>query len=212
MLFRSNNPAIADISDANFSIVGPTISVTSPSGGESWVIGSIHNITWTSTNLTGNVNVEVNGNYPTGAWDPLFMNTTNDGSQSWTIATDAVAGTAKRIRVTSVDNPSVFGISTSNFTLTALPLGITVTLPNGGESWVIGSTYNITWTSLNLTGNVNVEINGNYPSGTWEILAPSTANDGLHSYTVTGTVGPAKRVRVTSVNNPAITDIGRAHV
>ncbi len=89
----------------------PSITVTSPNGGENWQIGSTYNITWTSTSLTGNVNIEVNGNFPNGAWEPLFMNTTNDGIQAWTIAHDAAAGTAKRIRVTSVNNTSIFDIS-----------------------------------------------------------------------------------------------------
>ena len=37
-----------DTSDAVFSIVAvPAITVTSPNGGESWEVGSVHNIAWT---------------------------------------------------------------------------------------------------------------------------------------------------------------------
>ena len=45
----------SDTSDAAFSIVPgrPTITVTSPNGGESLAAGSTHGITWTRTGLTG---------------------------------------------------------------------------------------------------------------------------------------------------------------
>ena len=43
-----------DSSDAVFEIQTPppTVLVTLPDGGESWQVGSLHNITWTSTNST----------------------------------------------------------------------------------------------------------------------------------------------------------------
>ncbi|MBW6535700.1 MAG: hypothetical protein K0B11_11870 [Mariniphaga sp.] len=94
----------------------PTLTVTSPNGGESWEIGSTHNITWSSTNLSGNVKVEINGNYPSGPWETLYSSIPNDGSEQWTVT--GVAGTAKRIRVTSVSYPSVSDMSNSNFTMT----------------------------------------------------------------------------------------------
>ncbi len=208
-----NNTSIFDISNSNFTLTSaPSITVTSPNGGENWQIGSTYNITWTSTSLTGNVNIEVNGNFPNGAWEPLFMNTTNDGIQSWIIALDAVAGTAKRIRVTSVNNTSIFDISNSNFTLTSAP-SITVTSPNGGENWQIGSTYNITWTSTNLTGNVNVQVKGDYPNGEWENLFMNTPNDGIQAWTIAldATAGTTKRIKVTSVNNASIFDISNSN-
>ena len=208
-----DNPAITDMSDANFSLTAPqsTITVTSPNGGESWQMGTTHNITWTSSNLSGNVKVEVNGNYPSGAWESLAPSVANTGSFSWSISTAAAAGTAKRVRITSVDNPAITDMSDANFTLTAPASTITVTSPNGGESWEIGSSHNITWNSANLTGNVKVEINGNYPSGAWEVLYSSIPNNRTEPWTVSGVAGTAKRVRITSVDNPAITDMSDAN-
>ncbi len=40
---------------------------------------------------------------------------------------------------------------------------LTLSAPNGGESWAIGSTRNITWTSSNVTGLVDI---GLYRGGT----------------------------------------------
>lgn len=82
---------------------------------------------------------------------------------------------------------------------------ITLTYPTGGESWQLARTKTITWTSsANMNGNVNIEINGNYPSGAWEPLAMNIPNSGSYSYIVGGTVGAAKRIRITAVNNATI--------
>ncbi|MHB9039908.1 MAG: T9SS type A sorting domain-containing protein [Melioribacteraceae bacterium] len=63
-----------------------------------------------------------------------------------------------------------------------------------------------------MTGNVKVEVNGYYPSGQWEVLYSSITNDGSESWIVSGTAGSEKRIRVTSVNNPAITDISNSNL
>jgi YD repeat-containing protein len=39
-------------------ILPPSITITSPNGGENWGYGTIQNITWTSTGIVGNVNIE----------------------------------------------------------------------------------------------------------------------------------------------------------
>ena len=47
--------------DAMAEILNQTmnsITVTSPNGGESWTVGTSHNITWTSTGTVGNVNID----------------------------------------------------------------------------------------------------------------------------------------------------------
>jgi len=79
--------------------------------------------------------------------------------------------------------------------------------PNGGEYWTIGNTRDNTWTSSNLTGNVKIELNRNYPSGSWEVLFASTPNDGAESWVVTGPVSSSCRIRISSVNDPSVWDV-----
>jgi hypothetical protein len=60
---------------------------------------------------------------------------------------------------------------------------ITVTSPNGGETWNPGSTYIITWTSTGSVGNVKIQYSKD--SGvTWTILSHSATNDGAYSWTI----------------------------
>jgi subtilisin family serine protease len=115
-------------------------------------------------------------------------------------------------------NPSFVGKLGTGRINAALALGgstpapsITVAYPNGGETWTVSQTYTITWTSQNLTGNVNVKLNRNYPGGTWETLASNTANDGSQSWTVFGATASANRIRVESYGTPTVYDESNAN-
>ena len=72
-------------------IVMPTITVTSPNGGETWSVGSTHTITWTQTGLTGAVTIDL---YKGGVF--LKILGTPDaavGTFDWAIETTEAAGT-----------------------------------------------------------------------------------------------------------------------
>ena len=90
----------------------PTITVVSPNGGESWMVGESHAIQWSSANLSGNVFIELSRNGGS-AWETLFAGTANDGSQSWTVV--GVPSDTCRVRVTSVNNETVLDTSNANF-------------------------------------------------------------------------------------------------
>ncbi len=199
-------PTVSDQSNANFTLASRTITVTSPNGGETWLEGESRNIMWMSSNVTGNVNVELSRNGG-GVWETVILNTANDGVHPWTVTLPATA--TARVRVTSVSFPTVADASDNNFTLAART--ITVLSPNGAELWTDGTAQNIQWTSSNLTGNVNIELNRNYSIGTWESIVMNTANDGLHLWSVTSPVSTACRIRITSVSFPTVSDVSDAN-
>ncbi|MDO8472684.1 MAG: S8 family serine peptidase, partial [Dehalococcoidia bacterium] len=147
----ASGPALSGQSDSDFTITGPpppTISVTSPNGGETWVSGSTHTITWTSTSVTGNVRVELSRNSGS-AWSALGTVAVGTGKLEW--KTTGVATTHAMIRVSSISIPAAADTSDGDFTITGPPPPtISVTSPNGGETWVSGSTHTITWTSTSV--------------------------------------------------------------
>ena len=51
---------------------------------------------------------------------------------------------------------------------------LTLTAPNGGEAWAVGSTHNITWTSTYLTGTVELHYST-------DGVEPSNTSGSLHS-------------------------------
>ena len=191
-------------SGLSFTTSNIRITVTSPNGGENWAVGSTQAITWTSEGVTGNVNIRLSRNGGT-SWTTIISNTTNDGNQNWVVTGPAT--TQARIRVVSVATPDVFGESDANFSIVQR---ITVTSPNGGENWAVGSTQTIIWTSKGVTGNVNIQLSRN--GGTsWTTIISNTTNDGNQNWVVTGPVTTQARIRVVSVAAPDVFDASDAN-
>jgi hypothetical protein len=61
-----------------------SLRVTSPNGGEVWRVNRRQNIRWTSTGLTGPVQIELSRSGG-ASWEVLFASTPNDGRESWRV-------------------------------------------------------------------------------------------------------------------------------
>lgn len=96
----------------------PRIEVTSPNGGESWIIGETYDITWISEKFTDNVTIEYSIDEG-GEWDTVIANTENDGLHSWIIP-DTPSDSC-RVRVSDAADGDPYDISDSNFSITYQP-------------------------------------------------------------------------------------------
>jgi hypothetical protein len=188
-----------DTSDAVFSIVlPPAITVTSPNGAENWETDSLHDITWTSQGIVGEVKIEYSTNNGT-SWTTIISTTANDGIHAWTVP-DTPSNNCL-VRVSETDGDPV---DTSNAIFSiVIPASITVISPNGGEFWETGSSHDITWTGTGTVGNVKIEFTTSN-GGPWTTIVDSTANDGGYNWTIPD--DPALesdncRVRITDIDN-----------
>jgi hypothetical protein len=87
---------------------------------------------------------------------------------------------------------------------------ITVTSPNNGVTWAIGSVHAMTWTNnLGTAATVKLELSRDR-GATWQLLAASvenlSASGGSYNWTVTGPATTGGRVRATWNTNPGVTD------
>jgi hypothetical protein len=88
----------------------------------------------------------------------------------------------------------------------ALP-SVTVLVPNGGEVWWVGRTYNLTWTATNPNGpdsDLKIDLYYSGDSGkTWAKIATTTENDGIYSWRVPLYIGdyyiPSHTARIKAV-------------
>jgi hypothetical protein len=85
---------------------------------------------------------------------------------------------------------------------------VTVTAPNGGESWAVGSSHSITWTSSGAISNVKIEYSTNGGAAYAAILA-STANSGSYAWTVPNAPAAACLVRVSDASTSSINDVSK---
>jgi endonuclease/exonuclease/phosphatase family metal-dependent hydrolase len=85
---------------------------------------------------------------------------------------------------------------------------VTVTSPNGGESWAAGSPQSISWTSSGVT---NVKLEYTLDGTTWTTITSSfSASTGFYGWTVPSSATTTARVRVSDASNSAISDTSNA--
>jgi len=106
----------------NFSIiksglpsVQPTITLTSPNGGEFLKIGDAVNLTWTNNAcFTDQVKIEYSGD-GSNMWEVLASNASNAGNFNWTINTTPTA--LAQIRVSAANAVNPLDVSDNTFTI-----------------------------------------------------------------------------------------------
>lgn len=107
----------------------PTITVISPNGYENWQIGRQYTITWTSSNITGNVDIELYNR--TNLTDIIETSTINDGNTTWVIPSTVPPGTEYRVKIKNTDG-TVFDFSNNSFTIMAPSEPLTIDGPSIG--------------------------------------------------------------------------------
>lgn len=130
--------------------VDPFIEVTTPNGGETFIMGNEYELTW-SDNLDENVTIDLYKG--SSKVKTIETSTASDGSLSWSVPEDLEAGTNYLIKVSGA---GVDDVSDDFFEIIARP-ELEITTPNGGESYANGETMEITWDD-NLSGNVDIKL------------------------------------------------------
>jgi hypothetical protein len=171
----------------------PYVTVTSPSTGDDWQIGTQQHIQWSSSGTSGSVAIEISRDGG-GTWSTIESSTTDDGDHPWTVTGPPSTNCVVRVSDTDGDpsgTSGVFTISQESF--------VTVTSPQAGDDWPIGSNQDIQWSSSGTSGTVAIEISRD-GGVTWETIESSTADDGDHTWTVTGPASADCAVKVSDTD------------
>jgi hypothetical protein len=204
------DPTRTDVSNAVFTIAAPTITVVSPNGGESWLIGSTQTISWNSVGPISQVMIEYTSDGGT-TWNLIAApvpNGTGGGTYSWTVP--ATPSGFCIVRVSDFMLSSINDVSNAFFTITSGTA--TVTAPNGGETWYVGSTQNITWTYTGAPSQYNIDYSTNNGS-TWSSVATNVSvgvGGGSYAWIIPNTPSNQCLVRVTDVTDVTRTDVSNA--
>ncbi|MDD5454116.1 MAG: hypothetical protein PHW62_01260, partial [Candidatus Ratteibacteria bacterium] len=165
---------ILKISD-EFKIKGK-ITITRPAHGTdyTWYVGTNENIEWTTKGIVDIDKVNV-------YWDEgieTYSNQIADGIANaegflWQNIPAEAMGNTVRVKVAGYgDYSDVYDTSPQGTKYITVKGRIVVGSPNGGEEWIAGTQYPITWTPYGDIGNVHIE----YHDGTgWhDITDPET--------------------------------------
>lgn len=198
------NQNVTDESDAVFTIVTPSLTLSSPNGGELALIGANYNITWTDNTGLATVKIELSTNGGS-TWTTVAANAPNNGSYSWAVPNSPSQTCLIRISDPADGTPN--DVSNGNFTITNPTLALTA--PNGGETWYIGTIQNITWNTVGTISTVKLEFSANNGT-TWQTIVASVNNAGSYAWTIPANASTTCRVRVSDASDATRTDASNA--
>jgi len=187
-----------------------TLTLTSPNGGESWAAGSTQSIKWSYTGNPGTtVKIELikGAGAPVSLADTAPIGSSGSGAYSWAIPSGQTSGADYKVTITATTYSDT---SAANFTVTPAPT-ITLTSPNGGESWAAGSTQSITWTYTGNPGTtLKIELikGGGTPTSIARSTAVGTSGTGSYAWKIPTTFTPGidYKVQITSTTYAFATD------
>jgi len=183
----------------------PSVTVTSPNGGEEWGTGTSQVISWTSENLTGNIRLVYSKDNFTDEAIEIAADVPNTGSYLWESVPYEISPTVK-VKVKSVDDSSVSDVSDDYFSI--VDAHIDITYPAGGESFQASTAEMITYDFSGLSGNVMLEYSkDNFVS---DIIAihPSDPPTGFYLWDpIPDDASDTVRIRIMSLAQPNILDI-----
>jgi len=209
----TSNPACSDTSNGSFAIVHPTITLAAPNDGGDFSMGEILPITWTYTGTPGaSVTIELlRGSTVLKTVAGVPVGSGGSGSYNAMIPYSIPPGDEYRIRVTSSSNSAWNDTSDGPFTVRS---ALTITEPDGGETWFPGSSQRIRW---NFTGAPGTTVTIEALRGPSVIARVSgiplgSGGNGSYNLTVPAATPPGSeyRIRVTSTRYPACSDISDA--
>jgi len=87
---------------------------------------------------------------------------------------------------------------------------LTLTAPNGGEDWTVGSEHEIRWTSAGTVTHVSLAYSTDNFATSHVTIESSIANTGSYTWTIPDDPSTSVRVRVASVVSPTIYDDSNA--
>ncbi len=200
-----------------FSISGVVVKV--PNGGESWAIGSSNDIEWNVINPTDVGNITIDLYKDPGAAHVATLATGVVGADTiwnWTVP-QLAASDFYYIQISSDLEPAIKDVSDAYF---SIPLNITVTAPNGGETLTlgVGNTYNITWTDNGVADPVTIEYTTDNGT-TWNpVVGAGAVAPGTNTYSwdldpatdANLTASANCMVRITTNSGPAAADTSDA--
>ncbi|MDR3667735.1 MAG: FISUMP domain-containing protein, partial [Ignavibacteriaceae bacterium] len=146
-LSDASDSTVKSISTTPFTIWTPTITLSSPNGGEIWKVGDIDTIKWTSTNVA---NVRIDYSTDTGTnWTTLIASTNSSiGYFAWTVPFTPSVNC--KIRIVDLVDTTINAVSINNFTISNPPCPGLATVVYGSQTYNTVLIGNQCWLKENL--------------------------------------------------------------
>ncbi|MBU1913347.1 MAG: hypothetical protein KKB22_07435, partial [Candidatus Omnitrophica bacterium] len=201
----SDYSSINDVSDDVFHVFA-SITLSSPDGGNTWLVGEDCNVVWSTVGITGNVKIKLSRN-DGGLWTQLdeVDGDTSSPYTAWEVIPPLSAQAL--IKVESSDYSSISDTSAATFTINGT---IAVDSPDGGQIWEIGDEQDITWSTTGTFDAINIYVSRNN-GGLWTPLVSDrpTVNE-PYPWTLTAPGSGEALIKIESSDYSAISGVSGA--
>lgn len=191
--------SVSDVSNNKFTV--PALKLFTPAGGERWLVNTWQVINWTSVGVQNAVLRYRNSQMAPNTWTNVSWVTANSGLFQWKIPNDVSENTV--FQIIDAEEPLLFSES-PKFAIVA-PM-VTLTAPNGGENWLVGSNQNIIWTSSNVA-NVKIEYSVDNGTNWTQIVASTGAAAGTYSWAIPNAPSTNCKVRISDAAEATVNDV-----
>lgn len=189
----------ADTTDANLTIVNPSLQITSPNGGEVYNYPNSINIIWNATPNLTNIDLEYSNNNGS-SWQTIQTNVAaNLGTLNWSFPNSTSANNLIRIK----RNGTSTYLDTSNavFRINGIPLQLNT--PIAGAKWKVGSTRAISWAADNSVLELNIDFTTNGGTSWVRVASNLLASDNSYNWLIPNEPTSNAKIRLTSSSNTA---------
>ncbi|HNX81284.1 MAG TPA: hypothetical protein PKL77_03975, partial [Candidatus Omnitrophota bacterium] len=197
------NPTVVnDVSTATFN-VNAVFNITHPENGDIVIAEDPYNITWTKAGLgVSNVTLQYSTDMG-GNWTTIVTNGSNTGTYYWSSVPGTVLSTLGKVRIFDTNNANANDTGAGVFDLRG---SVTVTDPDGAESWQIGQTNNITWTKKGNILNVDISYSQNNGTNWTSLIAGVAASNLTWPWNISTSTNTTTNglVKIADSSNPSI--------
>ena len=192
------DPTVYDESNKDFVVKG-SLSLNTPSAaGILLYVGNAYDITWTKLGAIANVRLEYSTD--NGSTYPNLIVASTDAAiekYTWSIP-DQIKGNVLKVKVTDVDNSAVSDTSDNNFEIVGK---VSLDVPDGGQTWVVGTTQAVKWTPTGTYTYVHLEYSIDGGTTYSDIVAQTAAGESgvqqSYNWSIPDKIGSNLRVRVS---------------
>ena len=179
-----------------------TLELTTPNGGENWIIGEPYEITWTSENVE-RISIDYSLNNGT-TWNNILTDVPSNGLHNWVIPDIQNRSDLCKIRIEHATDSTIFDYSDESFSIHPKDKLLRIVTPNGGEVWDTKIENTITWITSGIN-NVNIMYSIDN-AVTWNSVVSNIHSTGAYSWNPPDVASSLARIKIEDSSDPTYVD------
>lgn len=199
-IFDAENPAIYDISDADFTVAG--IRLTSLNSAEKLIFREQTKVTWEAVEVT---DIQLSYSTDMGANWQIIENSYSAEKESYTWDAPYPPSADCLFRIRDNNNSSLVDTSDIPFSINGLLLENNME----GKELLVGTDYHINWLSQDVN-NVKIEYSTDRGNN-WLTVISYTESDGSYKWLVPNTPAEHCKLKVTDLDNNTVYDQNKGY-